>query len=196
MSSDHTPASGKLVTVQIGSRKLMVDVSPLSKPVRAAGVAGPIPTPWVFALIALGLAVMVLGGIEMFVVLLTVLVLALLAYVYIAAKSSPVIAPVNGQLTLTYGRLGRRRSRPATDILALQLIPGPPLRNARTRQVTGLGGNAGPDPSYELNLILDDPHEPRVHFVVGSDLDLVRRSAEAVAALVQVPVLDQIPAGG
>jgi hypothetical protein len=67
-------------------------------------------------------------------------------------------------------------------------------------------GNEGMTPwrSYELNLILDDPDEPRlnlathtslINLTAWNQLKWTRQAAKQLAGFLQVPLLDLIPPG-
>jgi hypothetical protein len=71
---------------------------------------------------------------------------------------------------LTLGQLGRRKQRPLESVKAVEV---------------GEGAFA------QLNLVPDDPSQPRINLILGMGVDvaLVRRAAERVASFLGVPLL-------
>ena len=49
-------------------------------------------------------------------------------------------------------------------------------------------------PSFQINLILDDPKHPRVGFITVQDAGWTRNAARKLADYLGVPLVDQIPA--
>jgi hypothetical protein len=69
---------------------------------------------------------------------------------------------------LTLGGLGRRAPRPLASVKAVEVVDGP---------------------AYQLNLLPDDPRQPRLNLITDADAALVRRAAERVASFLGVPLL-------
>jgi hypothetical protein len=49
---------------------------------------------------------------------------------------------------------------------------------------------------YEMNLVLDDPHRPRVHLYSLADWEWVRATGNRLGAFLGVPVIDRLHHGG
>jgi hypothetical protein len=69
---------------------------------------------------------------------------------------------------LTLGWLVRRAPRPLASVQAVEVVEGP---------------------DYQLNLLPEDPRQPRLNLITDAEAALVRRAAEQVASFLAVPLL-------
>jgi hypothetical protein len=76
---------------------------------------------------------------------------------------------------VTFGVLLTRLTRPLADILALQLIPGASSKGQTV---------------YELNMILDDPYEPRLQLARSADNESLRQMGGQVAEFLGMRLLE------
>jgi hypothetical protein len=79
---------------------------------------------------------------------------------------------------VVFGFRAAARTRLLSDIVAVQLLHGP---------------EAPQGPVYELNLVVDDPCEPRLPLAYSPDLQQTRQTAQRVASFLRVPLLEQRP---
>lgn len=105
-----------------------------------------------------------------------------------------------GSGTLSYGMPGRRRSRPLEQVLAVQIV-----RHGKTRHAHPSGGGirvfrrgeeALERPTYaryQLNLVLDDPAQPRLSLSDHGDLNWTWEAATKLANSLGVPLVDCMP---
>jgi hypothetical protein len=89
-----------------------------------------------------------------------------------------------GQMSLR--RFLTRRTRPLTQILAIQAIHGG-WHTFKTK-----GGGTTSYCSYQLNLVLDDPQQPRMNLSNHSDWDWTWQSGNTLAEFLQIPFLDSV----
>jgi hypothetical protein len=75
-------------------------------------------------------------------------------------------------------------TRPVTDIVGVQLVPGPPITYEDENR---------PIATYQLNLLLDDPLQPRLNLSAMTDLVWTRRTGHLLAEFLRVPLVDQVP---
>ena len=78
---------------------------------------------------------------------------------------------------------GRKR-RPLSDILAVQIIPG----EMHGSTVTELGAYQ----TYQLNLVLDDPKEPRLNLCDATDLAWLWETGQQIAEFLGRPFVDLV----
>lgn len=86
-----------------------------------------------------------------------------------------------------------KSSRDLTDVLAVQLLYGGYHRVSHT-------SDNGPTTNeqyyaYEMNLIVDDAEQPRMHVCSHADWEWTRDVGNTIAAFLQVPVVDQLRHG-
>jgi hypothetical protein len=108
-----------------------------------------------------------------------------------------------GLLTISRRPLGFRRSlqvvasRPLTDIAAVQLLhAGWKSENVEVGEPGTPGSvvHRGYH-SYQLNLVLNDPAEPRLNLCSHADRTWMRDAGQRLAEFLGVPLVDQIPPG-
>ncbi len=92
---------------------------------------------------------------------------------------------------LTLGWFGRKGTYPLEKVLAVQLIPGGLVDKSRWPF-----GHGRERVSYQLNLVMADACEDRLHLTDDCDLEWTRQAGRLVADFLGVPVLDQIADGG
>jgi hypothetical protein len=85
-----------------------------------------------------------------------------------------------GELTAWY--LGRSRRRSLADVLAVQVIRTWVENKNSDRTEVGFV-------SYQLNLVLDDPSEPRLFIAFNPDLEDMEAKAKLLAEFLNVPLL-------
>jgi hypothetical protein len=85
---------------------------------------------------------------------------------------------------VVYGTLWALRTRPSADVIALQLLRVVPLLEGMAMRDSLLG--------CEVNLVLADPAEPRVHCFVAKKVTEARLSCANLAKQLQVPLVEQI----
>lgn len=91
----------------------------------------------------------------------------------------------DGRLTIRH--FWRTRRRPLRDIVAVQMIDAGWFG---TRYNEGLDGDDQVKfRSYQLNLVLDDPNEPRMFVTYNSDFTDMARKAKVLADFLGVPLL-------
>lgn len=88
---------------------------------------------------------------------------------------------------IVYGTAGALRTRPSGDVIALQLLRVVPLSGGLAMRDSLLG--------CEVNLVLADPAQPRVHCFVAKKIAEARLSCANLAKQLQVPLVEQIAAG-
>jgi hypothetical protein len=93
-----------------------------------------------------------------------------------------------GRLTLDW--FGLKGTYPLAKVLAVQLIPG-----GLVHKPVGPGGRGGERVSYQMNLVMADVHEDRLHLTDSTDLEWNRRAGQQIADFLGVPLLDQIADG-
>lgn len=89
-----------------------------------------------------------------------------------------------GQLTIRH--FWRTRRRPLSEIIAVQVI------NAGKFESGYVEHGGGPErvfTSYQLNLVLDDPHASRLFVTYNDDLTDMSRKAQLLADFLHVPLL-------
>jgi hypothetical protein len=108
-----------------------------------------------------------------------------------------------GLMTISRRRLGFRqslqvvRSRPLTDIVCVQLL------HAGSRSENSEIGEPGTPGSvihqsfrsYQLNLVVDDPDEPRLNLSSHADAQWMRDAGRRLADFLRVPLVDQLREG-
>jgi hypothetical protein len=95
------------------------------------------------------------------------------AYLVLTAVS--IVCDSRNQ-TISLNKRGGPQSRPWSDILGLQLVPG-----------------ASKDfKSYQLNLLLDDPAKPRFNICDHGDLSAIEKLAARLADFLEKPLLRQL----
>ena len=105
-----------------------------------------------------------------------------------------------GLLTISRRPFGFRRplqvvqSRPLTDLVCIQLLHG-----GFHSESTEIGEPGTPGSvihqnyhSYQLNLVLDDPKEPRYNLTTHSDWKWMRETGQTLADFLGIPVADQL----
>jgi hypothetical protein len=107
-----------------------------------------------------------------------------------------------GQLLIQHRRGLRRAFRadhayPLRSILAVQLLYSgrhsvTEPQGAGEQQTMSHREYCG----YELNLVLEDPHVPRVNLFSLADWEWVRRTGQAIGEFLGVPVIDKLHHGG
>ena len=81
-----------------------------------------------------------------------------------------------GEMTIRH--FWRTRRRPLTDIVAVQVINGGTFGSGAVRVI-----------SYQLNLVLDDPSEPRLFVAYNCDQADMEKKAKLLADFLRVPLL-------
>jgi hypothetical protein len=83
-------------------------------------------------------------------------------------------------------------TRPLSDIVGVQLL-------GEADYALSAGGIDGPQHvgvvsrSYQVNLVLDDLAEPRLHLLLGGDLAWARQNGKQLADFLGVPFVEQLP---
>ena len=85
---------------------------------------------------------------------------------------------------LTIRHFWRTRRRPLTDIVAVQVINGGVFSSSAVRVI-----------SYQLNLVLDDPSEPRLFVAYNCDQADMGTKAKLLADFLRVPLMVEIQIG-
>ena len=86
------------------------------------------------------------------------------------------------------------QSRPLTDLVCIQLLYG-----GFHSESTEIGEPGTPGSvihpnyhSYQLNLVFDDPKEPRYNLATHSDWKWMREAGQTLADFLGIPVADQL----
>jgi hypothetical protein len=87
---------------------------------------------------------------------------------------------------MAFRRFWPRRTRPLAQILAVQVIHGG-WHTAKTK-----GGGQITYCTYQLNLVLDDPQQPRMNLSNHSDWDWTWQSGNTLAEFLEIPFLDSV----
>jgi hypothetical protein len=89
------------------------------------------------------------------------------------------------------------RSRPLKDIVCVQLLDA-----GWQSQNVEIGEPGTPGSvlhrnwhSYQFNLVMDDPHEPRPNLCGHSDVKWMREAGQRLAGFLGVPLIDRLPEG-
>jgi hypothetical protein len=205
MSNQATPAgTDQPVTIRVGCRTVAVDGSPLEAATanfRTATLvepaAGRLDLRPSWGLRLFGLAFALLGLIPFGILYgvgfddsLALCLLTGIGVLFVAVGLLLLLFGFRARFDLnngevTYGYPGFRRTRPLADILAVQLIFG--------------GWHSSTDElsyqTYQLNLVLDDPAQPRACLTNHANLSWTRWAAARLADFLDVPLLDQLPPG-
>jgi hypothetical protein len=194
-STDPLPFENYLIAAEPGSFSLQVqrreetgevviDASPISH----RAIQYKAPQAWVLLALFLVLTLAVtafaphtLAG-YLVPVLLGTLIVVFFSWPYLAARAAPCI--FFATRTLVYGFPGFRSKRSTTDVVAIQLLRVTPISNA-SRARMGEFQN-------EINIVLSDPDEPRVHWFCVKKIEEAREHAKAIARALEVPVVEQI----
>jgi hypothetical protein len=89
----------------------------------------------------------------------------------------------SGPKLMTSGPSWARRSRPLSEIVAVQIVSEfLPRRGAPDALIKG----------YQVNLVLDDPNTPRLGLVVNADRVWMEQTAQRLADFLGVPLAHQI----
>jgi hypothetical protein len=171
---------------------------------------------WSLLLAAIPVAVTIAGGIAVnaaedrtlgiitaaFFVVLGLLLL--LAMWYSSTQCIQFDRRTGAMRVLRKPRHGRRedkviKSRPLADIVCVQLLYGGfhtvTTTNTSTEPYQG-GTQTEQFYSYQMNLVVDDPKEPRFNLTSHSDWQWMRQTGTQLADFLQVPVVDQLYHGG
>jgi hypothetical protein len=111
-------------------------------------------------------------------------ILAVILYLFLWLIGSfiPTVQLRIDRRQIVYGGLGFRKSRPFSDVVAVQLL-----------QVVDLKKRKGVDTNtYEVNIVLNDEGQNRLHFVSHKDVEIAKNYAQSYANLFQAPVVEQI----
>ncbi|HVS37740.1 MAG TPA: hypothetical protein VMS17_19415 [Gemmataceae bacterium] len=91
---------------------------------------------------------------------------------------------------LTLGGFGLKGKYPLDKILAVQLIPG-----GLVNRTPGVFGGGREHVSYQMNLVMAEAYQDRLHLSDDSDLKWTRQAGRQIADFLDVPLLDQIADG-
>ncbi|MBW3541137.1 MAG: hypothetical protein KY476_12785 [Planctomycetes bacterium] len=81
--------------------------------------------------------------------------------------------------SVTFGS-GDGQSRPLEDVVAIQVIPGPELRDSR---------GEGTWETWQLNIVFSDPSLPRLNLSANTDRDWILTTAHELAEFLKIPLL-------